>query len=284
MENIKPRQTSSEGANHEQIKTSDEWISHVLEQSGIKFRKIDFPENTTYTKAFILDQGNNYGQDTVRIYRGIDNTETIFNQEPYINRFKKYKDLAPEQKAVINESLQKLTQNPTKQNLDEHIQLIMPYLNDREKAELAEDMKFVLDGVSDGFSVRRMIHQKQVAHPLGASTFGVSPYLSFTYQKSQVYAGNAILIIDAPIFCIEDWSADEDAETNYVGQLNNGHIAAIVLKKEYDPFVYQRPPKEESLSTLELLEKSLPVISQESMKTSRKLRHQALLMNDTNTR
>ena len=284
MENIKPRQISNEGANHNQIKTSEEWISHALEQSGIKFKKIDFPENTTYTKAFILDRVNNYGHDTVRIYRGIDDIETIFNQEPYINRFEKYKDLAPEQKAVINESLQKLTQNPTKQNLDEHIQLIMPYLNDREKAELAEDMKFVLDGVSDGFSVRRMIHQKQVAHPLGASTFGVSPYLSFTYQPSHVYAGNAILVIDAPISYIEDWSADDDAETNYVGQLNNGYIAAIVLKKEYDPFVYQRHPKEESLGTLELLEKSLPVISRESMKTSRKLRHQALLVNDVNIR
>ena len=276
MDNIKFNPIEHNKTTLEECERNAEFIAQLLEQAGLVFHEIDIPNNTAYSKVFINKKDKSVSPDTVRIYRGINDLSTALNQEPYINRFEQYDKLPSEEKEIINTSLAKLTQNPTKENLDAHVNLIIPFLNPQEKKELDDDLVFVEEGISNGYSVRKMIHQKQIAHPTGSSTFGISPYLSTTYRKDQVYAGNIVLVIDAPVGNIEDWSPNDDDETNYVGPLNRDHIVAILVDKEYDPFVYKKDPQEELVPALDYVETFLDPVSEETMRTARIRRYQEL--------
>jgi hypothetical protein len=268
----------------EEEKQNSKIVSELLEKNGLDFEEITFKEHTSYTKAFILKRENNENEGTVRLYRGVNKLDdTLINQTPYIDRFEKYKDLNTETRTNIDKSLNKMCDDTTYNNLIRHIELIYPYLTVEEKREVDIDLKFIEEGIMNGLSTRHSLHQKQVAHPIGSSTFGLSPYLSTTYEKDKVYADQAIIVLDVPISQIEDWNPNDplnDSETNYKGKLNPKNISAILVQANYDPFTYQKRPKEEAVEIIEKVEKLLPPFLKESMLEARKNRYSEIILLD----
>lgn len=256
-----------------------EIVSSLLEKSNIEFKTINLVENSIYTQAFVVNQDRNPKEEIVRLYRGVRNLDSLLEQKSYPFRFEQYQTLSPDDKSKISTAIEKLSINTGYENLKEYIELVSPHLNDSEKNTLNSEIKFIEETILSGSSCRKALHQAQISHPMGSSTFGLSPYLSTSYEAQNTAAETAVMVLDVPVSAMEDWDADSDSESNLKGSFKKEYISAILLDSEKNNRDTEMM-KNELINSLNKISEFLPKINTEKSKALRAENHKKILEQD----
>jgi|GEM_PF-5878104 len=256
-----------------------EVVSSLLEKSNIEFKTINLVENSLYTEAFVMNQDRNPKEETVRVYRGVRNLDSLLEQKSYPFRFEQYQTLSPDDKSKMDTAIEKLSTDTGYKNLKEYIEIVSPYLNDSEKNTLNSEIKFIEDAILSGSSCRKALHQAQISHPMGSSTFGLSPYLSTSYEAQNTAAETAVMVLDVPVSAMEDWGADSDSESNLKGSFKKEYISAILLDSEKNNRDTEMM-KNELINSLNKISEFLPKIDTEKTKALRAENHKKILEQD----
>lgn len=234
-EQTKPKITSAEitKPKYDTELSSTTKLVEILQQAGIESNVIKIENGGEFPEVIILERQEIPTEKMVRIYRGINHTDSsILQQVPYAMRAESETG-KPTTVEDVRQEVEDLAQDPTYESLIAYVDKMQPNLSPREQDRMDTDLTNIEDGILNGNSTRRQLIRKQAEHAGGAwAESGLTPYISASFSADEAagYGEEGLLVMDIPLSQIEDFNPDS-TETNIKGALKPEYITAILARK-----------------------------------------------------
>ncbi len=227
--------TMSQGENLRGIEQGsiEEKVLEQFKNIGIHGEVVTIPDNSTFNEVMLFPK-NLSNEKLVRLYRGLTSLdESVVNQVSPSMRLE-LGDRKVTTLDLLRNPVEKLTENPSYQNLIDYVESVKAHLSDREKSSLEFDLQSIENKVLEGSSIRRVLVSNHLSYPGGVPVSGISPYVSSTKNPLEAgrYSsqGGGIVVIDIPASKLESLGGTS-SEVNIKAFLSPEYITAILPTK-----------------------------------------------------